>query len=53
VPLWFNLGVLVLIVPAALLGAWCGLRIFRQLLDRQFQLAVNALLVLSGVGLMF
>jgi len=40
-------------VPAALLGAWCGLRIFRQLSDRQFQLAVNALLVLSGVGLMF
>jgi uncharacterized membrane protein YfcA len=38
-------------VPAALLGAWFGLRIFARLSDRQFELAVNALLILSGVGL--
>jgi uncharacterized membrane protein YfcA len=39
-------------VPAALLGAWFGLRIFRRLSDRQFEIAVNALLILSGIGLM-
>jgi uncharacterized membrane protein YfcA len=38
-------------VPAALLGTWFGLRIFKRLSDRQFELVVNALLVLSGVGL--
>jgi uncharacterized membrane protein YfcA len=38
-------------VPAALLGAWLGLRIFKRLSDRQFELAVNLLLVVSGVGL--
>jgi CarD family transcriptional regulator len=38
-------------VPAASLGAWFGLRIFKWLSDRQFELAVNALLILSGVGL--
>jgi uncharacterized membrane protein YfcA len=38
-------------VPAALLGAWLGLRIFRRLSDRQFEIAVNVLLVVSGVGL--
>lgn len=38
-------------VPAALLGAWFGLRIFKRLSDRQFELAVNVLLILSGVGL--
>jgi uncharacterized membrane protein YfcA len=38
-------------VPAALLGAWFGLRIFRRLSDRQFELAVNLLLVASGIGL--
>jgi uncharacterized membrane protein YfcA len=38
-------------VPAALLGAWLGLRIFKRLSDRQFELAVNVLLILSGVGL--
>jgi uncharacterized protein len=38
-------------VPAALLGAWFGLRIFRRLSDRQFELVVNALLMLSGIGL--
>jgi uncharacterized membrane protein YfcA len=38
-------------VPAALLGAWFGLRIFKRLSDRQFELVVNALLILSGIGL--
>lgn len=38
-------------VPAALLGAWFGLRIFERLTDRQFGLVVNALLILSGIGL--
>jgi uncharacterized membrane protein YfcA len=38
-------------IPAALLGAWLGLRIFKRLSDRQFELAVNALLIVSGVGL--
>ena len=38
-------------IPAALLGAWFGLRIFRRLSDRQFEIAVNALLILSGIGL--
>jgi len=39
-------------VPAALLGAWFGLRIFRRLSDRQFGFAVNGLLIVSGIGLM-
>jgi uncharacterized protein len=38
-------------VPAALLGAWFGWRIFKRLSDRQFEVAVNVLLVLSGIGL--
>ena len=38
-------------VPAALLGAWFGLRIFKHLSDRQFDLVVNALLIVSGLGL--
>ena len=38
-------------VPAALLGAWFGLRIFKWLSDRQFEHVVNALLILSGIGL--
>jgi hypothetical protein len=38
-------------VPAALLGAWFGLRIFKRLSDRQFGLAVNALIIVSGIGL--
>jgi uncharacterized protein len=40
-------------VPAALLGAWFGLRIFKRLSDRQFELVVNTLLILSGIGLIF
>lgn len=39
-------------VPAALLGAWFGLRIFKRLSDRQFEFVVNALLIVSGIGLM-
>lgn len=38
-------------VPAALLGAWFGLRIFKWLSDRQSEHGVNALLILSAVGL--
>jgi uncharacterized membrane protein YfcA len=38
-------------VPAALLGAFFGLRIFKRLSDRQFELVVNTLLVVSGIGL--
>ena len=38
-------------IPAALAGAWLGLRIFKRLSDRQFELAVNLLLVLSGISL--
>jgi uncharacterized membrane protein YfcA len=38
-------------VPVALFGAWCGLNIFKRLSDRAFGVAVKALLVLSGVGL--
>ena len=43
---------IVTFVPAALLGAWLGLRIFAKLSDRQFQIAVSALLVVSGIGLL-
>ena len=38
-------------IPAALLGAWLGLCIFKRLSDRQFEFAVNLLLIASGVGL--
>jgi uncharacterized membrane protein YfcA len=38
-------------IPAALLGAWFELRIFKRLSDRQFEIVVNALLILSGIGL--
>jgi hypothetical protein len=37
-------------VPAALLGAWFGLRVFRRLSERQFSVAVNALLIVSGIA---
>ena len=40
-----------LFIPAALLGAWLGLRIFKRFSDRQFELAVNLLLIASGGGL--
>jgi uncharacterized protein len=39
------------LVPAALLGAWFGLRIFKRLSDRQFEIVVNTLLIVSGIGL--
>jgi uncharacterized membrane protein YfcA len=38
-------------IPAALLGTWFGLYIFKRLSDRQFELAVCALLIVSGIGL--
>jgi len=38
-------------IPAAVLGAWLGLCIFKRLSDRQFELAINLLLIASGVGL--
>jgi hypothetical protein len=37
---------------AFVLGAWFGLRIFKPLSDRQFEFVVNALLIVSGIGLM-
>jgi uncharacterized membrane protein YfcA len=40
-------------VPAALLGAWLGLRVFKRLSDRQFSVAVNALLIVSGIAFIF
>ncbi|SEP50099.1 hypothetical protein SAMN02990966_07537 [Rhodospirillales bacterium URHD0017] len=40
-------------IPAALAGAWLGLGIFKRLSDRQFEFAVNLLLVLSGISLAF
>jgi uncharacterized membrane protein YfcA len=40
-------------VPVALLGTWCGLSIFRRLTDIQFSRWVNALLIVSGLGLLF
>jgi uncharacterized membrane protein YfcA len=39
-------------IPAALVGAACGLRLFRGLTDRQFRHAVNILLIAAGVGLL-
>ncbi len=38
-------------VPAALLGTWCGLAVFRRLTNQQFTSAVNLLLIVSGIGL--
>jgi hypothetical protein len=38
-------------VPAALLGTWCGIAIFRRLTEIQFAQSVNLLLIVSGVGL--
>lgn len=39
-------------VPAALLGTWCGISIFRRLTEVQFARSVNVLLVVSGLGLL-
>ena len=38
-------------VPAALLGTWCGIAIFRRLTELQFARSVNLLLIASGIGL--
>jgi uncharacterized membrane protein YfcA len=38
-------------VPAALLGTWCGIAIFRRLSEVQFIRSVNVLLIASGIGL--
>jgi uncharacterized membrane protein YfcA len=38
-------------LPAALLGTWSGIAIFRRLSDLHFSLCVNALLIVSGLGL--
>jgi uncharacterized protein len=38
-------------IPAALLGTWCGIAIFRRLTEVQFAWSVNLLLVVSGLGL--
>jgi uncharacterized membrane protein YfcA len=38
-------------VPAALMGTWCGLRLYEFLSDRQFAMALNLLMVVSGAGL--
>lgn len=43
---------LIAYVPPALLGAACGLRLFRGLTDRQFGRAVNVLLVFAGLGML-
>jgi uncharacterized protein len=40
------------LVPFALLGAIGGLAIFRLMSNRQFQVAVSVLLVISGLGLL-
>src|SRR5260370_29524857 len=37
-------------VPAVLLGASCGMACFKWLNDRQFALAVNLLLIVSGLS---
>ena len=42
----------IIYVPGALLGAWCGITIFRRLTDSQFARAVNLLLIASGLGLL-
>jgi len=37
--------------PAALLGAYCGLYIFKRLNDRHFNIAIYVLLIISGIAL--
>jgi uncharacterized membrane protein YcfT len=41
----------VVYVPLALVAASLGLAVFRRLSTRQFALAVNALLLVSGIAL--
>jgi uncharacterized membrane protein YfcA len=38
-------------VPASLSGTWWGLALFRRMTDRQFAIAVNVLLIVSGAAL--
>ena len=38
-------------IPPAMLGTCVGMALFRQLDDRQFARAMNALLLVSGLGL--
>jgi uncharacterized membrane protein YfcA len=38
-------------VPAALMGTWCGIAVYRRLTETQFARLVNVLLVVSGLGL--
>lgn len=40
-------------MPAAVLGTWCGIAIFRRLTEVQFARSVNLLLIVSGLGLIF
>jgi uncharacterized membrane protein YfcA len=40
-------------LPAMFVGATLGMACFTRLSDRQFSLAVNLLLVVSGLGLLF
>ena len=39
-------------VPGAMFGAWCGLRIYDRLSDRQFLAAINLMLIASGFALL-
>ena len=39
-------------VPAGLLGTWWGLACFRRMTDKQFAIAINVLLMVSGLALM-
>lgn len=39
-------------LPAILVGAWCGMRLYRRVDDRQFRLIVLWLLLASGVALL-
>lgn len=50
-PETIGLNAFVLYVPLALMGASLGLAVFRRLSTRQFTLAVNALLLVSGIAL--
>jgi uncharacterized protein len=52
VPAVLSPEVFVLYMPLALLAACAGLSVFRRLTSRQFSLAVNALLLVSGIALL-
>ena len=51
-PPQFGIGHDIGLVPFALIGAIAGLAVFRAMSNRQFQVAVSVLLVLSGLGLL-